>query len=541
MFDRMVLPLPAGWSVGQLGDGTSKVSVPGSRAIVFVSQASSTQNSLTTTLQETAATMEKGGSGGSGSPVKAFRTRNGLNGMMQGRQYTNAQGQQVYSLVAVLQIESFQQVIYAALDNPEEFSQLAEILGSAIEAAGPANSTARTPIEPPISAPAIRTQNSSNGSAVLHTLPPTSRLSSVPFSIDWAQTLDVSPNDSLEYSRGVDGAVQWVSCQRFSKVIKNYESTVWLYPKGGHKAVPTKLTLASAQALLRTKVQAQEYDWELSNFQSMIADAKANTILGVDAYRYKFPGFVAWPMADQNVELMVSPYFVGKTVADLGLDYFDYDLKMMLSPEGRAWLLVYNKRDATTNLDRSLRLFQIVRKGPGNWHAPRVTPRFDTKGGRFALPTQKDLAQSCPDWQGGLIFRTSQAIWRMDGQGSAVPIAAIGPLTSEPEAARVSDPVVLKNGDIWFAISRNYSYTSHTDAYGDNHLSALLGDRSRLVRIRLGGGQVQIAEISSESLLGALGKSGVMKTGLLRPDYSTGGLLAYDWHHNIMYAVRLND
>ena len=135
--------------------------------------------------------------------------------------------------------------------------------------------------------------------------------------------------------------------------------------------------------------------------------------------------------------------------------------------------------------------------------------------------------------------------WRIRPDGD---VSEILKLTLPSENVTVTGPVILENGDMWLAFSTQLhvsSYANVTNGAVDvRNTWFMVGDRSRLVRIRLKSGKVELGEISSERILDALRKasivrsdSGVMKTALLRIDYKTGGLILADSHHSILYGL----
>lgn len=208
---------------------------------------------------------------------------------------------------------------------------------------------------------------------------------------------------------------------------------------------------------------------------------------------------------------------------------------------GNAWLFVQGPEPDGKNYGTIA--YALLKTNEG-FKSKQVIPSF--KGKPYGRAAAYSLFNNVAvDQDENLVFYSRGSFWRIQPDGAVTEILKL-PLPSEN--VTISGPVIQENGDMWLAFSTQYHVTSYANVTGGTadirNTWFMVGDRSRLVRIRMKGGKVELGEISSERLLDALRKSGivrsdsgVMKTALLRLDYKTGGLVLADSHHSVLYGL----
>jgi hypothetical protein len=162
-------------------------------------------------------------------------------------------------------------------------------------------------------------------------------------------------------------------------------------------------------------------------------------------------------------------------------------------------------------------------------------------------PAARDLLWGAPDRQGGWIFHSGDVFWRIDRDGST---KAIAKLALPTKGVTYSNPVVLENGDLWFALNADSSSVVYTDAdaYGNRTVTDSwhsAGDRPRWIRLRPDGrGGLDIGEIDGDDVLEALKKLGaklefdnLFVTPRLRVDYSSKGIVAYETSNDLLFVL----
>ncbi len=134
---------------------------------------------------------------------------------------------------------------------------------------------------------------------------------------------------------------------------------------------------------------------------------------------------------------------------------------------------------------------------------------------------------------------TGKTLWILQPNGQASPIARFAITTGH---SFLQGPVVLKNGDVWFAINQEHSTRSYRHAGGQRDVYTFFGDRSRWVRARIRHGKLSLGEISASKLRRAIhrwsGGRDVIQTQTFTLDPRSGGILAYDGHYKVIYIIR---
>lgn len=213
--------------------------------------------------------------------------------------------------------------------------------------------------------------------------------------------------------------------------------------------------------------------------------------------------------------------------------------KVRLAPGGDgAWLIVTGALYETQTRHR---VFWLVPSGRGAWTATEIVPRLRKAEG-LAAPEAADLAWGAPDWSGGWVFWSSGAFWRLDRDGEAKPLVKM-----RLPKGLAGDPIVLENGDLWFATNADGSSRVNVDdggnvTGGDFYVSG----RSRWVRVRRTSRGVSLGEISEESLVAAFARAGVggittMETIHPSVDHAGGGVVALNASGDVVYALRATD
>lgn len=209
--------------------------------------------------------------------------------------------------------------------------------------------------------------------------------------------------------------------------------------------------------------------------------------------------------------------------------------------EGNAWLFVQGPEANGKNYGT---LAYALLKTEQGFKSKQVVPSF--RGRAYDRVAAYGLFNSVTvDPEENLVFYNKGSFWKIQPSGEITEILRLALPTG---GVSVAGPVILDNGDIWLAFSTEYNINSYANvtngAVDIRNTWFMVGDRSRLVRIRIAGGKVELGEISSERILDALRKarltrsdSGVMKTALLRRDFKTGGLVLVDSHHNVLYGL----
>lgn len=209
--------------------------------------------------------------------------------------------------------------------------------------------------------------------------------------------------------------------------------------------------------------------------------------------------------------------------------------------EGNAWLFVQGPEANGKNYGT---LAYALLKTDQGFKSRQVVPSF--RGKTYDRTAAYGLFKSVTvDQDENLVFYNKGSFWRIQPTGEITEILRLALPTGN---VSVAGPVILDNGDIWIAFSTDYNINSYANvtngAVDIRNTWFMVGDRSRLVRIRIAGGKVELGEISSERILEALRKaritrsdSGVMRTALLRRDFKTGGLVLVDSHHNVLYGL----
>jgi hypothetical protein len=371
------------------------------------------------------------------------------------------------------------------------------------------------------------------------------RLAAVPFEVLWHQPQDGSYDASLDLATDGHGCVRFVLC---SDAI-GYAATgrVHLYAQRSHSAGATNVSIARIQTELRRALRDPEL--VVRHLSSLDSDAGGNLYFGVDVSGARHEAFLSWRHDADAIEVLATP----ERVAQLSRNADGVELRtwavLRPAPQGDAWLVVHEREIQHAERHRPLprQLVRLRRSASGRWDAESVPLRFEAASG-LETPAPADVASGAPDAGGGWIFFGGGALWRADAAGRTRPLARLE--LPAPDSAARTAPVVLENGDVWLALSRKSSVTGHGvvhpgGAYEERNTWFLLGDRSRWVRLRLDGrGGIQLAEIDGQALLDGLRKAGarleseVVRTKRLKRDHASGGLAAWDAHHDQLFVIR---
>lgn len=384
---------------------------------------------------------------------------------------------------------------------------------------------------------------------------PSPRLPAVPFQVTWAVRQKVTPQGhAVRYGTDRFRNLYWVEAEKLVKTFRRFEYAVHRFAKGSRRLTATKINIKTIQNYLtrrlgrRTDGYSKGSPQQVMEFEDLQTDQRGNLYLRLSLYGHKGDVFLTYRAATGRPELIISPASIAGLARKLGLSTYGVRYKLKVAPQGYAWFIIWNKGKASSNWRRPPALiYGLVRNRQGKWTAKRVVPQF-AGGGRYGIPSQYAIRWGAPDWRGGWVFYTGSTLWRLSARGKAVPLVNVK-LGSRKNG--LSDPIVTRNGDVWFAVNRKYDTSTY--GYRDRHsghftptqLWATVGDRSRLIRIRFfKGGKAGIREISSEALLAALRrmgvatKSGVMKTVKPCLDYAGGGLAGFDSHHGMFWVIR---
>lgn len=256
-----------------------------------------------------------------------------------------------------------------------------------------------------------------------------------------------------------------------------------------------------------------------------------SAFLQLSLYGTKHSGFVV-ARPSGAVEVVASPKFLaGQGKAGWGSTSF-----LEPGPDGRsAWLVFSNEGPAN--------LLHLTTDGGGSWRFRRVQATF---AGKPLTPSRANMAWGAADPKGGYLWHEKDSWYRLAPDGTVIQLLR---MPIETDGVDLSDPVVLPNGDIWFGVATEYwssgGGTVSGGAYTHRNTTFMVGDRSRLVRVRIDGqGRASLGEIGAEAAVAALrqagvanGDSTVFKPLRLAVDHATGGLLLYDTHHGSLLAV----
>ncbi|GIW73000.1 MAG: hypothetical protein KatS3mg102_2542 [Planctomycetota bacterium] len=192
-----------------------------------------------------------------------------------------------------------------------------------------------------------------------------------------------------------------------------------------------------------------------------------------------------------------------------------------------------------------MRCASLQRNAEGLWVPSLLAPRLEPAPGT-AGPPPLVLLGGRPDWQGGWVFAAPDGLWRMGADGAARPLVRL-PLPQQ--GVRLSRPLVMPNGDVWIALNRELESGAHFTRNSPHRSPEVAGmwfaagEPSRWVRVRLEGGQAQLAGIRGQRLLEALRgagaplEGGVVQTTQLRYEPASGGIAAFDAHHHLFFVL----
>lgn len=224
--------------------------------------------------------------------------------------------------------------------------------------------------------------------------------------------------------------------------------------------------------------------------------------------------------------------------------------RLYVSPKGTAWLMVQGI-DKPGGKDYGTNAFYMRRTEEGGWRATPVPVRCG--GQPCSMKVKYSIfSHGVVDEGGGFVFHDGNGFWRATPDGDVKNLLQ---LKLPGGDVRIVGPVLLSNGDIWYALSTVYNVSSYSKVDQQTGYAEVrntwftVGDRSRFIRIRVRGGKAELGEISSEAMFAALRKKGVplrpdsqvMKTVRFVPDYATGGFIAFDAHHSVLYSILPGD
>lgn len=244
---------------------------------------------------------------------------------------------------------------------------------------------------------------------------------------------------------------------------------------------------------------------------------------------------------DGTVEAMTRPGQLAEFVAEGGKPAWQSWSFLRPWPDGQgAWLFA--------QLNPPAKVARLVRQGPGTWTLAKVQPRWNGQPATLRHTSFMDGA-AAPD--GSYLWFDKQTVWHMAADGT---IRSLVKLPYPEDDVTLSNVVALANRDLWIGFNTKVevlaggTVDTRTGVYTHRNTQFSVGDRSRLVRIRLDGkGGATLGEVSGAALRAALAPQGfelasdLLGTALLRIDHVTGGLLAYDKHHEIVYGLTFRD
>ncbi len=374
------------------------------------------------------------------------------------------------------------------------------------------------------------------------------KLAPVPFQLTWAQynpRASAMTSFGFHFTRDGRGNAYVYDSREYDAVRTDAVST---YAGGGSKRALTAIdhTAFEAAVLGATGFRdASGSALRTSEFESLDADLGGNLFVGGraaifgDAFK-GYTSYFVWRGGTGKAEPILPKLTFEQP--------FNWQATSVLrpTPQGDAWLFI----PRAGSWPRVL----YLRHSGGAWSLQEIDVSRFAGGGKGPTPTIEALTTwGAPDFTGGWVFYSNGAFWRISRDGGA--IAPLLRMDLPTKGVSVSGPIVLANGDIWFAALEDSSVVSYVgpDQWGHGtaevkHQSIVLGDRSRWIRARLDGkGGVSLGEIDGEAILAALRKAGarldggVFQTPRLKVDLTSGGILTYDTHHGVLYALAPQD
>lgn len=352
------------------------------------------------------------------------------------------------------------------------------------------------------------------------------RLAEIPFQLGYARRYKFL--DTPQIGRCRDGTA--VACSPSTARVVQAQSTLMAVPGDGRAPVPTRVNIALLDTLFRGEA---DDGWQrVMSFDRVDAMADGSVFFGLSLYGSRHDGYCVVPPGGAPQLVAGWQFMKGFGKPGWGSSSF-----MRPCPDGRsAWLVLSN--------DGPANIAHLTPGAGGSWQARRVQPTWD---GKPLTMNKSQLEWGAAEPGGGYLWHEKDSFYRLAPDGRVSPLAKLPIPTA---GVNLSEPVVLPNGDIWFGIATEYSFSSSgtvdqaTGHYTHRATNFMVGDRSRLVRVRLDGqGGMAVGEISAEKLLealrarGAAGDGGVFEPARLRIDHATGGLLVYDSHHGTLYSV----
>ncbi len=356
------------------------------------------------------------------------------------------------------------------------------------------------------------------------------RLAEVPFRILWFQRQ--TAYKTLEIATDRQGNLYYLP-------LNEYDRTVWKYPDRSQRATETPIDGTHLSAALK-KSGLRSAIYELKGFDG---DRNGNLFIEVNLPGKSEAAYLGWNSKNGLLEMSIAPDWLHKTGNEGSDGEREVATSLRMAPTGpAAWICLQGRWSG-----QSLGMAYLFRSDEGGWRGNRIVPRVLAEEAR---PRSLNPCWGAPDWHGNWLFHDQGILWSMDRNGNTRPLVRIA---IDMERVWYSNPVVLPNGDFWFAVNRDYSVNSYgkLDANGNfetTQIWAMVGDRSRWIRIRpKGKAAVEVREISGGTLIerlnlaGANLGGGVWATLRLKPDYASGGLAAWDKHHGLLFVVKPTD
>lgn len=264
-------------------------------------------------------------------------------------------------------------------------------------------------------------------------------------------------------------------------------------------------------------------------FTNILTDGQGGVYAGVTFYKWglSIPSVCYWRKGVPTQCLIRPQHFVDSGKRTRSKPFFH----MSTGPKGQLWC-VSGLRSAKPYSGRQVDIVRGYWQG-GKFLGQPVSIRF-----QGYTPPAYSLFQGCTDWEGGYIFYTGLALWRLTPDGIARPLVNV---KVAGQGASYGNPVVDGNGDIWIPVARKFKSVAYVDDTHRTDVYSILGDRSRLVRVRLTARGAQVHEISTSRFLSSLGRSGVMKVYTLKPDWKYGGIVGYDSHQDVAFHLKSTD
>lgn len=536
--ERLVLDLDGAWAIDRRADGTVWASPDGvaDAAVLVMPSFDLAGATLTDALVRGIDASTAGRTLVKAMPPQPAggTTKGGVPFVGQLRVTTGAAKDTAHTLYYAFDLGGRAQVVALIASSAAAFQATATAVGTALEqvqlvAAAPSAGGATSDFAKTV-----------GGTVNVASVGESARLAEVKFEIAWQQPYaraSAYTSFGFLFTRDASGNLYLHDAEAYDGTAK---ATVYQSLQGK----PLQATAITHHAVATLVAQATSFPGTPTMwFDTLTADAAGDLFVGGPAsveQSYNTHGeYVVWRRDTGKPEVVVTHPTLQGLSRGPGWGTTSY---FRPTPDGGAWLFV-----VTDSWPRVL----YFERGAAGWSSRELDVTKFAGGGDGPSPTADALTSfGCPDFTGGWVFYSNGAFWRLSRDGG--PIQPVLRMALPSKGVTLSNPVVLANGDLWFAALSDDSSVAYLgpDAWGHGttavtHQSILLGDRARWIRARLDGkGNVSLGEIAAEALLPALAKAGatidggVLQTPHLEADLTSGGILTYDSHHEVLFAVR---